>query len=425
MLKLNKAITNVISKSGQVRLLSSNVNVADLSGAPSPNGFNFELTNEQKEFQQLARKFAREEIIPVAAQYDKTGEYPWPLLKKAHELGLMNMSIPTKYGGAGINCFDGCMINEELSYGCTGISTALGANSLAQAPLLVAGNDAQNKKYLSRMLELDGDKPLISAYCVTEPSAGSDVNGVKTKAEKKGDEYILNGQKMWITGGGYANWYFVLARTDSDPKAPANRAFTGFIVDGDSPGIIRGRKEINMGQRASDTRGITFQDVRVPKENVLGKEGAGFKIAMAAFDNTRPSVASGAVGLAWRAFDEAKKYSLERRTMGRLIAEHQAVAFILAEMVIGIEASRLCYQKSAWQLDLGQRNTYMASIAKALASDVANKSATDAVQVFGGNGFNTEYPVEKLMRDAKIYQIYEGTSQIQRLIISKEIFMSK
>lgn len=262
----------------------------------------------------------------------------------------------------------------------------------------------------------------MSAYCVTEPGAGSDVAGIRTRAEKKGDEYILNGQKMWITNGGVANWYFVLARTDSDPKAPAGKAFTGFIVDADSPGVTPGRKEINMGQRASDTRGITFEDVRVPKENVLGAEGIGFKLAMGAFDNTRPAVAAGAVGLAQRALEEATKYSMERKAFGTVIAQHQAVSFMLAEMAMNIELSRLMTIKSAWEVDQGRRNTYYASIAKAFAADIANKAATDCVQIFGGNGFNTEYPAEKLMRDAKIFQIYEGTAQVQRLIIAREWF---
>lgn len=259
----------------------------------------------------------------------------------------------------------------------------------------------------------------MAAYCVTEPGAGSDVAGIKTKAVKKGDEYVINGQKMWITNGGVANWYFLLARTD--PDAPPGKGFTGFIVDRDSPGVTVGRKEWNMGQRASDTRGITFEDVVVPKENVLGSEGVGFKIAMGAFDKTRPPVAASAVGLARRAMEEALRYSLERKTMGKFIAQHQAVNFMLADMAIGIETSRLAVQRSAWEVDQGRRNTYFASIAKCLAGDVANKCATDAVQIFGGNGFNSEYPVEKLMRDAKIFQIYEGTAQIQRMIIGREL----
>lgn len=287
-----------------------------------------------------------------------------------------------------------------------------------QTPVLISGNDAQKKKYLGRLLE----EPLVAAYCVTEPGAGSDVNGVKTRAEKKGDEWVINGQKMWITNGGVANWYFVLARTNPDPKAPANQAFTGFIVERDSPGLTPGRKEQNMGQRASDTRGITFEDVRVPKENVLIGEGAGFKIAMGTFDKTRPPVAAGSVGLGQRCLDEAMKYSQERKTFGVPIAKHQAVQFLLADMAIGVETARLAWRMSAWEVDQGRRNSYYASIAKGYAADVVNKIASDAVQIFGGNGFNTEYPVEKLMRDAKIYQIYEGTSQIQRIIIARNLF---
>merc|ERR1712127_466451 len=342
--------------------------------SPAVGGLNFTLTPEQQEYVDLAETFTKNEIIPVAAQYDLTGEYPWEVIKKAHATGLMNLHIPEAYGGMGLGTLEGCVITEKMAYGCTGIMTALEANGLGSMPIMIAGNEEQKKKYLTRLIE----EPIMCAYGVTEPGAGSDVAGIKTKAVKKGDEYILNGQKMWITNGGVANWYFVLARTNMDPKASAGKAFTGFIVDGDSPGLQIGRKEINMGQRASDTRGLTFEDVRIPKENVLGAEGAGFKIAMGAFDKTRPPVASGAVGLAQRAFDEAKKYSLKRKTMGKLIAEHQAVAFMLAEMAIGIESARLCYMKSAWEVDHGQRNTYMASIAKALGGDVANKCAQDA-----------------------------------------------
>ncbi|XP_014778523.1 medium-chain specific acyl-CoA dehydrogenase, mitochondrial [Octopus bimaculoides] len=380
-------------------------------------GVNFLLTEDQKDMQQLARKFAREEIIPVAAHHDKTGEYPWDIIKKVFDIGLINTHIPKEYGGLGLGITDACITTEELAYACTGIQTAIEANSLGQVPVILAGNDAQKKKYLGRMLE----ELLMCAYCVTEPGAGSDVAGLKTKAVKKGNEYVINGQKMWITNGGVANWYFLLARTDPDPKTPAGKAFTGFIIDADTPGIIKGRKEWNMGQRASDTRGITFEDVVVPAENVLGAEGIGFKIAMGAFDKTRPAVASGACGLAQRAFDEATKYSMERKTMGQPICSHQAVAFMLADMAIGIESARLMMYKSAWEIDNGIRNTYNASIAKCLAGDVANKCTTDAVQIFGGNGFNSDYPVEKLMRDAKIYQIYEGTAQIQRLIIAREL----
>ncbi|XDA70074.1 hypothetical protein R6Z07F_000449 [Ovis aries] len=365
------------------------------------SGLSFEFTEQQKEFQATAPKFAREEIIPVAAEYDKTGKYPVPLIKRAWELGLMNTRIPESCGGLGLGSFDSCLISEELAYGCTGVQTAIEANSLGQMPVIIAGNDQQQKKYLGRMTE----EPLMCACCVTEPVAGSDVAGIKTKAEKKGDEYIINGQKMWITSGGKAYWYFLLARSDPDPKAPASKAFTGFIVEADTPGIQIGRKELNMGQRCSDTRGIVFEDVRVPKENVLIGEGAGFKIAMGAVDKTRPPVAAAAVGLAQRALDESTKYALDRKTFGKLLIEHQGISFLLAEMAMKVELARLSYQRAAWE---------------AYAGDIANQLASDAVQIFGGNGFNTEYPVEKLMRDAKIYQIYEGTAQIQRLIIARE-----
>lgn len=386
------------------------------SGSAEQLGLNFTFTAEQQEFLELAESFTKNEIIPVAAHYDKTGEFPWAVIKKAHETGLMNLHVPQKYGGMGLGTLDGCMITEKMAYGCTGIMTALEANGLGSMPIMIAGNEEQKKKYLTRLIE----EPIMCAYGVTEPGAGSDVAGIKTKAEKKGDSWVINGQKMWITNGGVASFYFVLARTNPDPKCPASKAFTGFIVDRDTPGVTPGRKELNMGQRCSDTRGITFEDVVVPKENVLIGEGAGFKVAMGAFDKTRPPVAAGATGIAQRALDEATKYAMERKAFGVPIMNHQAVAFMLADMAIGVESARLCYQKAAWQADNGIRNTLFASIAKCLAGDVANKSATDAVQIFGGNGFNTEYPVEKLMRDAKIYQIYEGTAQIQRIIISRE-----
>ncbi|KAF7273477.1 medium-chain acyl-CoA dehydrogenase [Rhynchophorus ferrugineus] len=380
-------------------------------------GYNFELNETQREFQDTARKFAREEVIPLAPVLDKTGDYPWELLKKAHGLGLINCHIPEECGGLNMGVFDACIILEEIAYACTGIATALEGTSLGQTPVLLTGTPEQKKKYLGRLIE----EPLVAAYCVTEPGAGSDVNGLKTRAEKKGDEYILNGQKMWITGGGVANWYFLLARTNPDPKCPANKAFTGFIVERDWPGVTPGRKEINMGQRASDTRGITFEDVRIPKENVLLGEGDGFKIAMQTFDKTRPPVACSATGLAQRCLDEASKYAIERKAFGTQIFNHQAVAFMLADMAIGVETGRLAWMKAAWETDHGIRNSYSAAVAKGYCADMANKCASDAVQVFGGNGFNSEYPVEKLMRDAKIFQIYEGTSQIQRLIISRHL----
>ncbi|KAI9342747.1 acyl-CoA dehydrogenase/oxidase [Zopfochytrium polystomum] len=392
---------------------ASRLFASDAASSSSDVGFN--LTAEQKELQELARSFTAREIIPKAAHHDVTGEYPTEILKKMWEVGLLNTHIPQAYGGLGLGVLDCALISEEVAYGCSGIQTAAEANGLAQAPVIIGGNDAQKKKYLGRMTE----EPLMCAYCVTEPIAGSDVAGIGTRAVKKGNSWSITGNKMWITNGGKANWYFVLAKTD--PAANAGKAFTGFIVDASSPGITVGKKELNMGQRASDTRGISFEDVEVPDENRLGDVGKGFSLAMGAFDTTRPLVAAAAVGVARRALEEALKYSLERKTMGKPISEHQIIAFMLADMASGVEASRLLTWKSAWLRDNGQRNTLFASMAKAMASEVANKNAADAVQIFGGNGFNSEYPVEKLMRDAKIFMIYEGTSQIQRLIVSRTI----
>lgn len=382
----------------------------------------FNLTEQQNDIKELTKKFVKEEIIPKAAEYDKTMEYPWPIVKKAKEVGLLNTSISTKYDGPGLTLTESCIVAEELGYGCAGIGTAMESNGLAQAPVILFGNEEQKKKYLGRLMNENDSKgnPLMSAYCVTEPSTGSDVAAIKTRAVRNADgDYILNGGKMWITNGGVANWYFVLARTHQDPKAKASEALSCFIVDADSPGISVGRKEINMGQRCSDTRGITFSDVIIPKENILVKEGAGFKIAMTVFDKTRPPVGAIGIGLAQRALDEATRYALERKTFGTEIVNHQAVQFMLANMVVGIETARLITLKAAAMFDAGLRNSLHASVAKYWAAEVANKSATDAVQIFGGAGFNTEYPVEKLMRDAKIIQIYEGTAQIQNLIIAR------
>jgi acyl-CoA dehydrogenase len=308
------------------------------------------------------------------------------------------------------------LIAEEVAAGCTGIGTAMEANGLAQAPVILAGTPEQKKKFLAPMLE----KLVFAAYGVTEPGAGSDVAGIQTKARKVGDDYVINGSKMWITNSGVADWYFLLASTEPDK---GTRGLTGFIVPRDSPGITVGKKEQNMGQRASDTRGITFEEVKVPKANVLGSEGQGFKIAMGAFDHTRPMVAAAAVGLARCAMEHAIGYAKERTAFGQPIAAYEAVSFMIADMAKDTEAARQLVRLAAWTIDQGNRNTRYAAYAKAFAADTAMRVATDAVQVFGGNGFNKEYPVEKLMRDAKIFQIYEGTSQIQRLIIAKEIFI--
>ncbi|KZO97848.1 acyl-CoA dehydrogenase NM domain-like protein [Calocera viscosa TUFC12733] len=381
---------------------------------PGPQ-VSFGLSEEQQGIQDLARRFAREEIVPVAAEYDQSMAYPWPILKKAHEAGLLNLHVPEKYGGPGLGLLSCALVSEEIAYGCTGIQTAMEAIGLAEAPVIVAGSEELKMKYLGRMVE----EPLVVAYGVTEPGAGSDVAGIRTTARKEGDKWVLNGTKMWITNAGHANWFFVLARSDASAKP--TQGMTGFVVDADSEGIHLGKKEINMGQRCSDTRMVTFENVVVPEENVLGRPGEGFKIAMKAFDITRPLVSSAAVGLSQRALEEAVRYAQERRTMGKAIIEHQAVAFMLADMAIQTEAARNLVWKSAWTKDAGLPNTFYASMAKALASRAAVENANLAVQVFGGAGFNTEYPVEKLFRDSKIFELYEGTSQIQRMIISRTL----
>ena len=374
----------------------------------------FTLTPEQEQLKQLAHDFAEKEIRPKAGHHDETGEFPTAIIKKAWELGLVNVHLEEDVGGLGLGLRDGAILQEELGWGCTGISTAITANTLAQAPLQVAATPEQRKKWLAPRAE----EHLLASYAVTEPGAGSDVAGLKTTAVKKGDKYLINGQKMWITGAGHAHWFFVLAKTDKDA---GHKGMTGFVVDAKLPGITIGKKENNMGQRASDTRAVTFEDVEVGEDCRLGREGDGFKIAMKAFDHTRPLVAAGAVGLSRAAMEHAIAYAQERKTFGKPIAANQAISFMIADMASDIEAARLLVWKSAAEFDADRRNTLFAAYAKRFAADTAMRVATDAVQVFGGNGFNKEYPVEKLMRDAKIFQIYEGTSQIQRLIIAREI----
>lgn len=375
----------------------------------------FALTDEQKALQELARDFAINEMRPVAAHHDETGEYPYAVLEKAHALGLLNTHVEAAYGGLELSSFDGVLIAEELAYGCSGIGTAMEANGLAQQPVVLGATDFLKKKYLAPMTE----KLSLCAYAVTEPGAGSDVQGMRTSAVKQGDKYLLNGSKMWITNAGVADWYFVVAVTD--PAKLARGGMTGFIVERNSPGITVGRKEQNMGQRCSDTRGITFENVEVPEENVIGQVGDGWKLAMAAFDYTRASVAAASVGVARAAFEYSQQYALERKAFGQVIANHQAIQFMLADMAMNIEAGRLLCWKAAQLRDEHQRNTKESSMAKAFCADMLQKVTSDAVQIYGGYGYSKEYPVEKLMRDAKIFQIYEGTSQIQRVIIAREL----
>ncbi|HEX7879472.1 MAG TPA: acyl-CoA dehydrogenase family protein [Candidatus Eisenbacteria bacterium] len=375
----------------------------------------FSLSDDQKQLEAVAREFARDVIAPKARAHDDSGEFPLDICRQAWELGLMNVHIPEAYGGLGLTSLEGCLIAEELSAACSGIYTAIEANVLAEAPLLHAATDEQKKTWLAPMTA----EFRLASYAVTEPDAGSDVSGIKTRAIRHGDDYVINGNKMWITGAGRASWFFVLAYTD---PAARYQGMTGFVVPADLPGVRVGKKEENMGQRASDTRAVTFEDVTIPAANRIGAEGAGWSIAMSAFDHTRPPVASGAVGVARTALEHAVRYAQERRTFGKPIAQHQAIAFMIADMAKEVAAARHLVRHAAWLIDNGHRNTMEAAFAKCFAADTAMKVTTDAVQVFGGYGFSKEYPVEKLMRDAKVFQIYEGTSQVQRLIMAREIF---
>ncbi len=376
---------------------------------------NFELSSEQKMLRDMAHDFAENEIKPVAAHYDENDEYPWPVIQKAQELGLFSVNIPEEYGGPGMSLLEEVILTEELAWGCSGIETALMLNSLAALPITIAGSEEQKQKYLTRMAE-----GTMGAYCVTEPGAGSDVAGIKLSAERKGDKYVLNGTKIWITNGPVADLFVVFARTNKEDRYGG---LSAFIVEREW-GVTTGQHLPKMGQRAAWASEVFFEEVEVPVENRLGPEGAGFMIAMKVFDSSRPAVSAAAVGVARRAFEEASEYAKTRIAFGKPIIAKQAIGFKLADMAINIEAGRLLAHKAAWLLDNGHRNTTLAAYAKAFCADMTMKITTEAVQVFGGYGYSREYPVEKLMRDAKIFQIYEGTSEIQRHIIAREISKS-
>ncbi len=378
----------------------------------------FTLTDEQKDIRDMAHDFAEKEIRPVAWEFDKDSTWPEEIIKKAWEVGLMNSHTPEEYGGPGLDYLTGCLIEEELGWGCSGIGTSLMCNGLATAPIGLGGSEEVKKEYLGRLTEA----PLLASFCLTEPDAGSDVSGMKTNAVKKGDKYVINGSKCFITNGSHANYYTVYAKTD---KEAGHRGISAFVVDRDLDGVTVDKKEDKLGQRASNTATISFNDVEIPAENLLGEENKGFKLAMMTLDRTRPGVAAMAVGIGRAAFEFAADYSKERVQFGVPIAMHQAIQFMIADMATKIEAARLLVYKSAVQLDQGERNTLVSSHAKRFAADSAMEITVDAVQVYGGYGFIKEYPVEKLMRDAKIMQLYEGTSQIQRLVIARETLMPR
>jgi acyl-CoA dehydrogenase len=375
----------------------------------------FQLTDDQRALQEMARKFAREEMRPKAAAYDEHSTFPRDVLQKAFEVGLLNMTIPGSCGGVELSHLAQAIVTEELSWGCPGITTSIIANDLALLPIELGGTEEQKKRLLTPFTE----SLKLASFCLTEPSNGSDVAGMQTTARREGDFYVLNGAKQFITNGGHADQYTVFASVD---RAKKHKGITCFVVEGRPAGLTVARKEDKMGHRASDTVGLTFEEVRVPVQNRIGEEGEGFRIAMETLDNSRPLTAMISVGLARAAMEHAIAYAKERKQFGQPIGAFQGIQFLVADMGMNIHAARLLTYQSAWMLDAGQKNTLMSSYGKSFAADMAMKVTTDAVQVFGGYGYTKEYPVEKLMRDAKLIQIYEGTSQVQRLVIARELF---
>lgn len=374
--------------------------------------YKFDLSEEETAIRDTARAFVRDKVIPVAGELDEKAQFPLEICREAWELGLMNCELDVEHGGLGLGIFENCLINEELAYGCVGVATTVTGNTLAATPIKIAGNDDQKKEYFGRLT----NDLAFAAYATSEPDAGSDVAGLRCKYEKKGDSYVLNGSKQWITNASHANFFVIFATKD---PSMGHGGISAFIVDADSPGLSVGKKEDKMGQRASNTAQVHLEDCVIPAKNLLGREGDGFKIAMQTFDRTRPDIGAFACGIMRRAIDESVNYAKERKTFGVPIASHQAIQFMIADMAIAYEAAHLLTFKAASLLDAGAPATIVSSYAKAFAADNAMKVATDAVQVFGGNGYVKEYPVEKLMRDAKLLQIYEGTSQIQRVIIAR------
>jgi len=374
----------------------------------------FDLTPEQKSLQEKARRFSKEVILPVAAKHDRDGTFPLDIMEKAHQEGFFTPLVPKKYGGQGLGLLDTCILSEELAAGCMGIYVSIFVSTLALYPIIRFGTEDQRERFLKPFCA----KFSMASYCLSEVTGGSDPASMRTTAVLEGDHYLLNGSKMWVTNGGYADFYVVFATADPAKK---HKGIISLIVPSRLEGLSHGEPIDKMGQRASNTTSLTFKNVRVPKENLLGGEGGGFKKAMAALDITRPVVAIGSVGLARTALELATQYAKRRVQFGVPIAQHQAVQFMLADMAKDIEAARLLVWKAAWLADQGIRNSKDAAIAKAFAADVAMRVTTDAVQIYGGMGYTKWHPVEKLMRDAKVIQIYEGTAQIMRVIIARRL----
>ncbi len=374
----------------------------------------FELSDEQKQMQALAREFTREHVIPVAAEHDANESYPEAVVAAAHELGLLNVGVPASVGGLGLGMVDEVVIGEEIAYGCMGIYTVLMASELGITPLLLAGTAEQQERFLAPLLE----GPKLAAFALSEPNNGSDAAAMTTRAEFDGDEVVLNGVKTWISNGGIADFNVVFASFDPGLK---HRGTLAVVVEKGAEGFSHNKLHGKLGQRASPTYELVLDGVRVPASNVLGEPGDGFKIAMRTLDKTRIPVAAGAVGVARRALEESRAYALERHAFGRPIAEFQAIQFKLANMKIGVETARWQTYRAAYLADAGKPHAEAAAIAKAYASDTAFDAAQEAINVFGGYGYMSEYPVEKLMRDVKLNQIYEGTNEIQRLVIARHV----
>ncbi|MFX1288468.1 MAG: acyl-CoA dehydrogenase family protein [Promethearchaeota archaeon] len=372
----------------------------------------FTLSEEQKALQQKARNFAINEVLPVASKYDESEEFPMPVIKKAWEEGLLNLSIPKQYGGHGYGLIEACIVVEEISSACPGIATSIFDNNLGAEPIIIGGNEEQKTRILG---ELTNEFKLI-AFATSEPTMGSDVAGMKCKAKQDGDEYILNGAKFWITNGGFADYITVFATEDPEKK---HKGIAAFIVDTKTEGVKLGKHIPKLGQRASNTVAVSLKNVRIPKENVLAKPGRGFVVAMQTFAHTRPAIGAFAVGCARSAMEYSIDYAQKREAFGRPISNYQVIAAKIADMYKDIEAARLLTYKAAWEADKGLDNNVSSAIAKAFASDVAMRVTTEAIQVYGGYGYLRTYPIEKLFRDAKLYQIYEGTSEIQRIVISR------
>jgi acyl-CoA dehydrogenase len=376
----------------------------------------FALSDEQRALRELAHDFAEREIRPVAWALDRDSTFPLELIAHAHGVGLMNVHIPEEFGGPGLGYLDAALIEEELAWGCSGVQTSLGANSLALTPLLLAGSESLRRRYLEEFAAA----PKLASFCLTEPAAGSDVAAISTRAVRRGSAYVITGSKCFITNGGYADLYVVFAKTD---PAAGHRGISCFLVPRDAGVLVDGHED-KMGQRASNTSSVTFPDIEIPADHLIGEENGGFRIAMATLDRTRPGAAAMATGVARAAFEFAVAYARERVQFGVPIASHQAIQFMIADMATEIDAARLLTWRSAVAVDGGARATLESSHAKRFAADVAMRVTTDAVQVYGGYGYIKDYPVEKLMRDAKILQLYEGTAQIQRIVIAREIFAS-